>query len=149
MMREISIDLVAQALEQLLRDDGRPVMLRAQDSWKLCEVPAHVAVGQDGLLPAMLVAAESIWRGATGKGFHVGLARDADSLLGYRVNGVSGVSFSGLMLSAMEGLDQIARPQGFMSHELSMVVDHMNKLFGQSGARPMAHPEAMPGPKAS
>jgi hypothetical protein len=110
-------------------------MIRDLDSWQLCEVPAHVAAGQDGLLPAVLVAAESIWRGATGKGFHVELAKDGKSLLGYRANAVSGVSFSGLMLSAMEGLDQISRPEGFMSHELSRVVERMNENFGRADVK--------------
>jgi hypothetical protein len=126
---------VSQVLEQLLRDDGRPVVIRDLDSWRLFEVPAHVAAGQDGLLPAVLVAAESIWRGATGKGFRVELAKDANSLLGYRTNAVSGVSFSGLMLSAMEGLDQISRPEGFMSHELSRVVERMNENFGRADVK--------------
>ena len=153
-MGDVSISRVSSVLEQLLRDDGRPVVIRDLDSWQLCEVPAHVAAGQDGLLPAVLVAAESIWRGATGKGFHVELAKDGNSLLGYRANAVSGVSFSGLMLSAMEGLDQISRPEGFMSHELSRVVERMNESFGRmdvksQSVQPVVVPAAAGAPTAA
>jgi hypothetical protein len=137
---------VSRVLEQLLRDDGRPVMLRDLDSWKLCEVPPHVAAMPDGLLPAVLVAAESIWRGATGKGFQVDLARDGDSVLGWRVNAVSGVSFAGLMLSAMEGLSQVSRAEGFMSHELSRVVDRMNENVWAAEVKPRAEQTAAAGP---
>lgn len=111
-MIEHRVDLgaVGRALQALLAQGGCPVAMLNRTSGEAAAVTPELATAADGLLPVFLVAADAVWRDATGKSFGVELRRDPQTLLGFRAEGVSGGPFSSLMLSMMEAIAQIARP---------------------------------------
>jgi hypothetical protein len=108
--RPISIDAVRHTLHGLLTCADRQVMMLDRASGEAVGVSRDLAVSSHGFLPVFLVAADAVWRDATGNSFGIQLARDPGALLGYRSNGVAGGPFSAVMLSMMEAIEQTARP---------------------------------------
>ena len=91
-------------------------------------ISAGAGAAADGLLPAILVAGESLWRDLTGKGFALDLAREADALLGYRLRGIGSANFSIVMLASIEALYQVRHRDG-------VVVNEFNALWASAASR--------------
>jgi len=112
MMSDRTVDLavVSRTLESLLSHDERIVAMQDRVTGQTADVSPELAASPGGFLPVFLVAADAIWRDATGKSFGVKLVRDPASLLGFRTQGVESGPFSAVMLSMMEAIEQAARP---------------------------------------
>jgi hypothetical protein len=76
---------------------------------------------RSGYLPAIVNAGEAIWREATGRGFELDIVHDPAALLGYRLSAIKAGSFSTVMLSSMEAIQQAARPEAVVVSELNAV----------------------------
>jgi len=103
------LELVSRTLETLIERSGRQVLLLDQPAGVTRPVSAELASAPVGLLPVFLVAADAVWRDATGKGLGVRLARDPQALFGHRAVDAGG-PFSLVMLSIMEAIEQVALP---------------------------------------
>jgi hypothetical protein len=112
MMSDRTVDLavVSRTLESLLSHDERIVAMQDRVTGQTADVSPELAAAPGGFLPVFLVAADAIWRDATGKSFGVKLVRDPASLLGFRTQGIESGPFSAVMLSMMEAIEQAARP---------------------------------------
>lgn len=108
--RTVDVAVVSRTLESLLSRDDRIVAMQDRVTGQTADVSPELAASPDGFLPVFLVAADAIWRDATGKSFGVILARDPGSLLGFRTQGIESGPFSAVMLSMMEAIEQAARP---------------------------------------
>lgn len=108
--RTIDVAVVSRTLEALLSRDDRIVAMQDRVTGETADVSPELAASPGGFLPVFLVAADAIWRDATGKSFGVKLAHDPGSLLGFRTQGVESGPFSAVMLSMMEAIEQAARP---------------------------------------
>jgi hypothetical protein len=123
----VDLQRISATLERILTRDSRPVMLRDMQSWKLARVPAFLAVSPEGLLPALLIAAQAVWQEASqgaGGGFGLQIEAAPQALLGYKAAAIGTMPFSIVMLSLMEALDQVSRPSMFAAHELAPVNDN-------------------------
>ena len=103
------LELVSRTLEALIERSGRQVLLLDRPAGMTRPVSAELASAPIGLLPVFLVAADAVWRDATGRGLGIRLARDPQSLFGHRAVGAGG-PFSLVMLSMMEAIEQVALP---------------------------------------
>lgn len=103
------LELVSRTLETLIEQSGRQVVLLDRPAGMTRPVSAELASAPIGLLPVFLVAADTVWRDATGKELGIRLVRDPQSLFGYRAVGAGG-PFSVVMLSMMEAIEQVALP---------------------------------------
>lgn len=121
MSTEVSVDAVGRTLEALLVREGRPVVYQDRATGKELVVSPASAAAPDGLLPALVVAGEAVWREATGQGFALDVARDPAALLGYRLRAIRGGAFSTVMLSMMEAAAQAAQSGPIVVNELQAV----------------------------
>lgn len=110
-MPDAQIDLAAvgRTLHALLDRRAKPVVFYDRATGQDLPVGLDTAISPAGLLPAFLAAGAAVWREATGQELGV-VARDAEALLGYRVQGVRAGSFAAVMLSVMEATAQITGP---------------------------------------
>ena len=115
-MNETPLDLatVGRTLRALLEQGAKPIVFHDRASGQNLAIDLDTAVAPAGLLPAFLAAGAAVWRDATGQEFGLVIARDADALLGYRVQGVRGDSFSAVMLSVMEATAQVTGPEAVL-----------------------------------
>jgi len=120
-MSAVDVDFVGRTMGVLLTRAGRPVVYDDPANGQRLSMGAREASAVDGFLPAFLVAGEAIWREATGKGFALDIARDPDALLGYRVRAIGGGTFASVMLSSMEAMHQVARPEAIMVSDFNAV----------------------------
>ena len=86
-------------------------------------IPFDAAAAEDGLLPVFLVAGEAIWRDVTGRGFELALERDLGALMSWRIAAIRAETFSAVLLSMMEAIAEVARPDGVMVVDLARIVD--------------------------
>ena len=77
----------------------------------------------DGYLPAIVSAAEAVWREATGKGFDLDIARDPQAMLGYRLRAIGDGPFGAVMLASMEALAQVSDARLVHVSDLAAVAD--------------------------
>lgn len=117
-MRRIPIDRVGGALARCLTIHGKAISMTTQGRRNL--VPVELAVDPGAVLPLFLVAAESIWRRATGHGFGLQLEADPEAMFGHRLVGIMHGPFSAIMLTMLEAIDQATegdtiRLEGFLS----------------------------------
>ncbi len=103
------LELVSRTLETLIERSGRQVLLLDRPAGVTRPVSAELASAPVGLLPVFLVAADTVWRDATGRGLGIRLVRDPQSLFGHRAVDAGG-PFSLVMLSMMEAIEQVALP---------------------------------------
>lgn len=106
----VDLAAVSRTLEALLLRSDLSVAILDRATGQACQVSPGLTAAPDGLLPVFLVAADTIWREATGRSFGVDLQRDPQTLLGFYARGVGGGPFSSVMLSMMEAIAQVARP---------------------------------------
>lgn len=104
----------------MLMQSGPALMLR-DPSGRTAPVRPETAGALDGLLPVFAVAADAVWREATGNGFGLDLRPDPASLLGYRLAGARAASVSALLLCVLEVTERAAGPAGLLVNDLARV----------------------------
>jgi len=132
---------VGRATRALLAQDGTQVLLRDPISNTALACPLDSVAAPEGLLPVFLVVGEAVWREASGRGFALDITRDPEALLGYRVNGIGGGSFTTIMLSVMEATAQVARPEALVVNDLGIVWKAATERIdreAKAAARPVA-----------
>ena len=97
-----------------------------------------------GLLPALVVAGEAVWREVTGKGFELDIVRDPQALLGYRLRGIGAGNFATVMLATMEAAEQAAQPGAIVVNDLNAVWEAATARFQRD-----AEATSRPAPGAS
>ena len=114
---------VSRVLRALLVEADREILVEDGPRRDLVSIPFDAAAAEDGLLPVFLVAGEAIWRDATGRGFELKLKRDLGALMSWRIEAIRAEAFSAVLLSVMEAIATVARPDGVMVLDLSRVFD--------------------------
>jgi hypothetical protein len=137
----VTIESVSRTLEVLLVREGRSIIYRDRATGRDLVVSPLSAAFPAGLLPAFVVAGEAVWREATGKGFSLEIVRDAQALLGYRLQGIGAGHFATVMLATMEATAQVAGPSAIVVNELNALwsaatdrIEHHRRLFPRAGA---------------
>lgn len=138
MTQSVDLDMVGRTMEQLLLQQGKPVVLRDAATGQHLEMSPEASGRPDGLLPVFLAAGEAVWKEATGKGFGLDLAQDPTALLGYRVKGIENGQYSAVMLSVMEATAQVVR------HDMLLVND-LDAVWQSARERSRIVPQARPG----
>ncbi len=143
MSEGVSLDAVSRTMATLLARAGHPVLLHDRVKDRTVAVAPDTAAAPDGLLPALLVAGEAIWREATGKGFMLDIRTDPEAVLGYRVAGIGAGSFATVMISMMEATAQATRHDAFVAIDLGAVwhgvVERLDQAAGtENAAGPVA-----------
>jgi hypothetical protein len=136
-MKGVNVDSVAATMRVFLERRGQPLIYDDPANGQKLRIGAGASSASDGLLPAILVAGESVWRDLTSKGFELDLARDPAALLGYRLRGIGGGNFSIVMLASIEALHQVLGQDGF-------VVNEFNALWATAAHRGRDHWETDP-----
>ena len=103
----VSVDTVSRTMEALLVREGRPVIYHDIATGADLPVSAKNTASPTGLLPALVVAGEAVWREATGTGFGLDIVRDREALLGFRLKGIGTGSLTTVMLATMEATAQV------------------------------------------
>ena len=114
---------VSGVVRALLIEAGRDIIVEDGPRRDLVPIPFDAAAAEDGLLPIFLVAGEAIWRDVTGRGFELTFKRDLDALMSWRIETIRAESFSSVLLSVMEAIATVARPEGVMVLDLAQVFD--------------------------
>jgi hypothetical protein len=114
---------VSRVLRALLVEADREILVEDGPQRELVSIPFDAAAAEDGLLPVFLVAGEAIWRDATGRGFELKLKRDLGALMSWRIEAIRAEGFSAVLLSVMEAIVTVARPDGVMVLDLARVFD--------------------------
>lgn len=118
-MSAVDVSAVQRTMHALLALEERHVIYRDAVSGVDLTVSPTLAASPSGLLPALIVAGEAVWREATGKGFALDIVRDPDALLGYRLCDINDGSFTTVMLATMEAAAQVARPGAIVVNDLN------------------------------
>ncbi len=144
-MSAVDVSAVQRTMHALLALEGRHVIYRDAPSGADLTVSPTLAASPSGLLPALIVAGEAVWREATGKGFALDIVRDPDALLGYRLRGINDGSFTTVMLATMEAAAQVARPGAIVVNDLNALwvaaTDRIERTAGPlASSRPGASP---------
>ena len=127
------LELVSRTLEALIDRSGRQVLLLDRPAGVTRPVSAELASDPRGLLPVFLVAADTVWRDATGRGLGVRLVRDPQSLFGHRAMEAGG-PFSLVMLSMMEAIEQVALPGEIPVEQLRQQWEATAERFDEAAA---------------
>ncbi len=120
-MSGVDIGTVSRVMETLLETEGRPILYRDQATGADLAITPLAASSPSGLLPALVVAGEAVWREATGKGFALDIVRDPEALLGYRLRGIGAGSLTTVMLAAMEATAQVTGSGVVVASDLNAV----------------------------
>lgn len=121
MNQGVDLQAVSRTMAALLAQSAQPVRLQDPVKHTTIMVAPDTAAAPDGLLPAILVAGEAIWREVTGKSFRLDIRTDPEALLGYRVNGIGAGSFPIVMLALMEARAQAVQRGAFLVNRLGIV----------------------------
>jgi hypothetical protein len=117
----VDIGTVSRVMETLLETEGRPILYHDQATGADLAITPMAASSPSGLLPALVVAGEAVWREATGKGFALDIVRDPEALLGYRLRGIGAGSLTTVMLAAMEATAQVTGSGVVVASDLNAV----------------------------
>jgi len=120
-MSAVDIGTVSRVMETLLETEGMPVLYHDQGTGADLAITPMAASSPSGLLPALIVAGEAVWREATGKGFALDIVRDPEALLGYRLRGIGAGSLTTVMLAAMEATAQVTGSGVVVASDLNAV----------------------------
>jgi hypothetical protein len=118
-MKGVNVDTVAATMRVFLERTGGPLVYNDPANGERLRIEAGAAAATDGLLPAIVVAGESVWRDLTCKGFELDLARDPSALLGFKLRGIGGANFSVVMLASVEALHQVRHPEGVIVNDFN------------------------------
>ena len=119
----MSVDLAAVERTMRVLAERSQVAFAYHDpaNGQVVPVAPEALAARTGYLPAIVSAAEAIWREAAGTGFQLDIVGDQAALLGYRLRGIGAGSFSTVMLASMEALHQAARPGAIILSDLNAV----------------------------
>jgi hypothetical protein len=117
----VDIGTVSRVMETLLETEGRPILYHDRATGADLAITPMAASSPSGLLPALAVAGEAVWREATGKGFALDIVRDPEALLGYRLRGIGAGSLTTVMLAAMEATAQVTGSGVVVASDLNAV----------------------------
>ena len=120
-MSAVDIGTVSRVMETLLETEGMPVLYHDQATGADLAITPMAASSPSGLLPALIVAGEAVWREATGKGFALDIVRDPEALLGYRLRAIGAGSLTTVMLAAMEATAQVTGSGVVVASDLNAV----------------------------
>jgi len=122
-LKTLDVAYVSEVVRALLIEAGRDILVEDGQRQDLVAIPFDAAAAEDGLLPVFLVAGEAIWRDVTGRGFELALERDLGALMSWRIAAIRAETFSAVLLSMMEAIAEVARPDGVMVVDLARIVD--------------------------
>ena len=120
-MSAVDIGTVSRVMETLLETEGRPIVYHDQATGADLAITPMAASSPSGLLPALVVAGEAVWREATGKGFALDIVRDPEALLGYRLRAIGAGSLTTVILAAMEAMAQVTGSGVVVASDLNAV----------------------------
>lgn len=120
-MKGANVDTVAATMRIFLERTGVPLLYNDPANGERLRIEPGITAATDGLLPAIVVAGESVWRDLTGKGFELDLARDPSALLGLRLREIGGANFSIVMLASVEALHQVRQPEGMIVNDFNVL----------------------------
>ena len=141
----VSVETVSRTMEALLTREGRPVIYHDIATATDLSVSARTAASPTGLLPALVVAGEAVWREATGSGFGLDIARDREAFLGFRLRGIGSGSLTTVMLATMEATAQVTGPRGVVASDLNALWSAATeRMEHASRAQPRTWPGASP-----
>ena len=120
-MSAVDIGTVSRVMETLLETEGRPILYHDQATGADLAITPMAASSPSGLLPALIVVGEAVWREATGKGFALDIVRDTEALLGYRLRRIGAGSLTTVMLAAMEATAQVTGSGVVVASDLNAV----------------------------
>ncbi len=147
--QSLDLEQIGLTLQALIEQSGREVTTLDQATGVIETISPELAAEPSGMLPMFVLAAETVWRDATGKGFDVTLQPDKHALLGHRLEAVGGASFSTVMLSMMEAIEQVASPRELPCFDMLQrwheTTDRLTQDAVQAGSRPAVTPAAAPG----
>lgn len=89
----------------------------------LCRFRLTRLLPRTGFCPSSLSPAKRSGGTSRGRGFDLKLERDLGALLSWRIEAIAAESFSRVLLSVMEAIAQVARPDGVMALDLARVCD--------------------------
>jgi hypothetical protein len=113
----IAVGRVQAVLTRLI-EAGPPVKALDHTTGEIVSVRPQLAAAPHGLLPLFLAAGDTVWREATGRSLGIDLTPDPQALLGLRVHAVATNAFAPVMLSMMEAMAQVARPDMLLVNDL-------------------------------
>ena len=120
-MSAVNLDAVERTMQVVAERSPVPFVYNdPADGQRHAITPSALAL-RSGYLPAIVIAAEAIWREATGKGFELDIVRDPEALLGYRLRDIKAGSFAIVMLSSMDAIQQVARPDAVVVSDFNAV----------------------------
>jgi hypothetical protein len=122
-LKALDVAFVSRVVRALLAEAGREILVEDGARRDVVAIPFDTAAAADGLLPMFLVAGEALWRDVSGRGFELKLKRDLGALMSWRIEAIRAESFACVLLSTMEALAEVARPEGVMALELARVFD--------------------------
>jgi hypothetical protein len=141
----VSVETVSRTMEALLIREGRPVVYHDIATGADLPVSAKNMASPTGLLPALIVAGEAVWREATGTGFGLDIVRDRDALLGFRLRGIGAGSFTTVMLATMEATAQVTGSGVVVASDLNALWSAVTERVEQNArAQARSAPGASP-----
>ena len=119
-------DDISDAVERLLL--ARRCRLTVVDTYtgEPHGIDAATAAAPDGMLPAILCAADALWKHATGHGFGLRLERDPDALAGYRAAGLDNAPASLVLLASLDAIEAATGPDN------RLVLNELNGLWAEA-----------------
>jgi hypothetical protein len=144
-MSEVSVEMVSRTMEALLTHEGRPIVYHDIATGADLPVSVKNAASARGLLPALVVAGEAVWREATGAGFALDIVRDRDAFLGFRLQAIGAGSLTSVMLATMEATAQVTGSGVVVVSDLNALWSAATERMEQNAfARPCTTPGASP-----
>jgi hypothetical protein len=131
-MSTVSVETVSRTVEALLKREGRPVIYHDIATGADLSVSAQTAASPTGLLPALVVAGEAVWREATGTGFALDIVRDRDAFLGFRLRTIGAGSLTTIMLATMEATAQVTSSGVVVASDLNALWSAATQRIEQS-----------------
>ena len=120
-MSAVNLDAIERTMRVLAERASVPFIYHDPADGQRHAITPQSLASRAGYLPAVINAGEAVWRQATGQGFELDIVRDPEALLGYRLRGIGAGTFSTVMLSSMEALHQVSRPNAVLVNELNAV----------------------------
>ena len=120
-MTGVDLDAIERTMLVLAERSSVPFLYHDPSNGQRLTITPQALSSRIGYLPAIVSAGEAVWREATGKGFELDIRRDPGALLSYRLCAIGADSFAIVMLSVMEAIHQVARPEAIVVSELNAV----------------------------
>jgi hypothetical protein len=144
-MSGVNVEAVSRAMEALLTLERRPVIYHDIATGADLPVSAKNTASPTGLLPALVVAGEAVWRDATGTGFGLNIVRDREAFLGFRLKGIGAGSFTTVMLATMEATAQVTTSGAIVASDLNALwMAATGRIEQAAQLRPPSAPGASP-----